>query len=179
MSDNNEKEYGFSFIFTGDGKGKTTAALGLALRAMGHGKKIYMTQFMKGRVTGEGLAVDRYLPDITLHQCGSDRFINKDFTEPVDIELAYKGLEAAREAIFSGNYDMVILDEINVAVEYGLIPLDALLDIMKNKPFNLYLGLTGRYAKPEAIDLADLVTEMKEIKHPYRSGASAREGFEY
>ncbi len=176
MPDNN---HGYVFLHTGNGKGKTTAALGLALRAVGHGKRVFMAQFMKGRDYGEWLAAEKYLPDLVLHKCGRDSFVIKGDLSPIDIELALEGLEAAKTAMYSGKYDMVILDEINVAVDYKLIPLDAVLDLIKNKPKELYLGLTGRYAPPEFIELADLVTEMKEIKHPYTKGFAGRKGFEF
>ncbi len=176
MADNKK---GYVFVHTGDGKGKTTAALGLAMRAIGHGKRVFIAQFMKGRDYGESLAAAKYLPDLVLHKCGQDSFVIKGDLSPLDIELARKGMEKAREAIFSGQYDLVILDEINVAVDFKLIPLESVLDLIKNKPEGLYLGLTGRYAPPEFIELADLVTEMKEIKHPYAKGFAARKGFEW
>ena len=166
-------------MHTGNGKGKTTAALGLALRALGYGRKIFMAQFMKGRDYGETLAAAKYLPGLTLYKCGLDSFVRKGNPSTVDIELAQKGFATAREAVFSGKYDMVILDEINVAVDFQLIPLASVVDLLKNKPENLYLGLTGRNAAAEIIELADLVTEMKEIKHPYSKGVPAQEGFEY
>jgi cob(I)alamin adenosyltransferase len=112
-------------------------------------------------------------------RCGRKSFIRKGHLSPADIELAQKGFAAAKDAGFSGKYDMVILDEINVAVDFQLIPLASVLDLIKNKPENLYLGLTGRNAPPEIIELADLVTEMKEIKHPFTKGIPAQEGFEY
>jgi cob(I)alamin adenosyltransferase len=170
---------GLVFVHTGNGKGKTTAALGLALRALGHGRKIFMAQFMKGRDYGETLAAAKYLPGLTLYKCGGESFIRKGHHSPADIESAQKGFAVATEAVFSGKYDMVILDEINVAVDFQLIPLSSVLDLIKNKPESLYLGLTGRYASAEIIELADLVTEMKEIKHPFAQGIPAKEGFEY
>jgi cob(I)alamin adenosyltransferase len=170
---------GLIFVHTGNGKGKTTAALGLALRALGHERKIFMAQFMKGQDYGEALAAEKYLPGLTLYKCGRESFIRKGNLSPLDIELAQKGFTVAKEAVFSGKYDMVILDEINVAVDFQLIPLALVLDLIKNKPEKLYLGLTGRNAAPEIIELADLVTEMKEIKHPFSKGVPAQKGFEY
>jgi cob(I)alamin adenosyltransferase len=179
MTKGMDNSRGLVFVHTGDGKGKTTAALGLALRALGHGRKVFIAQFMKGRDYGETMAAAKYLPGLTWYKCGRESFIRKGHPAPVDIELAQKGFEVAREAVFSGKYDMVILDEINVAVDFQLIPLSAVLDLIKNKPESLYLGLTGRNASPEIIDQADLVTEMKEIKHPFSKGIPAKEGFEF
>ncbi len=170
---------GLVFVYTGNGKGKTTAALGLALRAIGHGRKVLIIQFMKGRDYGETLAAEKYLPDLTLCKCGQDSFVIKNNLSPLDIELAQKGLEIAREAVYSERYDLVILDEIIVAINFDLVALHDVLDLMKNKPEMVDLGLTGRYAPPEIIELADLVTEMKEIKHPFSKGVPAREGFEF
>jgi cob(I)alamin adenosyltransferase len=172
-------EKGLVFVYTGNGKGKTTAALGLAIRAIGYGRKVLIIQFMKGRDYGETLALEKYLPSITLYKCGQDSFVMKNNLSPLDIELAQKGLEMAREAVYSESYDLVILDEINVAINFKLLPLQEVLDLIKNKPEKLDLGLTGRYAAPEIIELADLVTEMKEIKHPFSVGVPAREGFEF
>ncbi len=176
---NKKHEPGFVFVYTGNGKGKTTASLGLAIRAVGHGRKVMIIQFMKGRDYGETLALEKYLPDIKLYKCGQDSFVKKTKISPIDIELARKGFEFAREAVLSEKYDLVILDEINVAIYYKLVPLQEVLDLIKNKPEKIDLGLTGRYAAPEVIELADLVTEMKEIKHPFSQGVSAREGFEF
>ncbi len=170
---------GIVFVYTGNGKGKTTAALGLALRALGHGAKVFVVQFMKGRDYGEVLSAKEFLPNLTIYQSGLDSFVMKDNPSPVDIELARQGLEVAKKAIASGEYDMVILDEINVALDFKLISLEEVLDLIRNKPPQLDLGLTGRYAPPEIIEAADLVTEMVEVKHPYAKGVPARKGFEY
>lgn len=170
---------GIVFVYTGNGKGKTTAALGLALRALGHGCKVFVVQFMKGRDYGEVLSAKQFLPNLIIYQSGLDSFVMKDNPSPVDIELARQGLEVAKKAITSGEFDMVILDEINVALDFKLVPLEEVVELIKTKPPELDLGLTGRYAPPEIIELADLVTEMVEIKHPYHQGAPARKGFEY
>lgn len=170
---------GSVFIYTGNGKGKTTAALGLALRAVGHGKKVFFLQFMKGRDYGEVVSAKQYLPNLTFYQSGLDNFVMKDNPSPVDIELARQGLEVARQVLASNEYDMVVLDEVNVALDFKLIPLDEVIDLIKNKPPEVDLGLTGRYAPAEIIELADLVTEMVEVKHPYNQGVPARKGFEY
>ena len=170
---------GLVMVFTGDGKGKTTAALGQALRAIGHGNKVCLIQFMKGRKYGELLAAEKYLPDLIFHLSGLDSFVMRDDPAQVDIELAQQGLDIARQVIESNEYNMVILDEINVAIDFKLIPLDDVIEIIKNKPPNLHLILTGRYAPPEIIELADTVSEVKEIKHHYTTGMKERAGIEY
>lgn len=169
---------GLVMVLTGDGKGKTTAALGQALRAIGHGNKVYLIQFMKGRKYGELLAAEKYLPDLTFHLAGLDSFVMRDDPAPIDIELAQQGLDLARQVMKSNEYDMVILDEINVAIDFKLIPLDKVIEIIKNKPPELHLILTGRYAPPEIIELADTVSEVKEIKHHYTTGIKERTGID-
>ena len=170
---------GLVLVHTGNGKGKTTAAFGQALRAVGQGLRVCVIQFMKGRKYGEFLAAERYLPNLTIHLSGLDSFVMRDKPAPVDIELARKGLDMAREAISSGNYDMVILDEINVAVDFKLIPLEEVMNLIRNKPAALDLVLTGRYAAPEIMELADTVSEVREIKHHYSAGIKDRAGIEY
>lgn len=176
----NTKRLGLIQVYTGDGKGKTTAALGLALRAVGHNLKVYMIQFMKEWPYGEVKAAQRLKPNLTIVQFGRKEFVNKDNPDPKDIELAKKGLKHAEEIIKSGKYDIVILDEINIAVAWNLIPLEEALKVINQKPLHVELILTGRYAPKEFIEIADLVTEFKEIKHPYRlKGITARPGIEY
>ena len=170
---------GLVLVHTGNGKGKTTAAFGQALRAVGQGLRVCVIQFMKGRKYGEFLAAERYLPNLTIHLSGLDSFVMRDKPAPVDIELARKGLDMAREAVSSGNYDMVILDEINVAVDFKLIPLEEVIHLIRNKPAALDLVLTGRYAAPEIMELADTVSEVREIKHHYSAGIKDRAGIEY
>ena len=174
-----EYNKGLVLVYTGDGKGKTTAALGQALRAIGHGYKVYVIQFMKGRKYGELLAAEKYLPDLTFHLSGLDSFVMRDDPAPVDVELARQGMDLARKVIESNEYDMVILDEINVAVDFNLIPLDEVVEIIKNKPPKVHLVLTGRGASAEIMELADTVSEVKEIKHHYATGAKERAGIEY
>ncbi len=171
-------EKGYIHIYTGPGKGKTTAALGLGLRAAGAGLKVHMIQFMKGRRYSELDAIEK-IPNFTISQHGRDEFVSKENPEKVDIDLAQKGFAKAREIIKNGKYDMVILDEINVAIDYNLVPLDDLLNLIEEKPEKLELILTGRYAHPELVKIADLVTEMLEIKHPYQNGVQARKGVDY
>lgn len=170
---------GLVIVITGDGKGKTTSAFGQALRAVGQGYKVYMMQFMKGRNYGEFKAASRYLPSLTIRRSGLDSFVMRGNPAPVDIALARKGFESARKAIASGRYDMVILDEINVAVDFRLIELADLIQLIQNRPPGLDLILTGRYAAREVIRLADTVSEIKDIKHHYAAGIKGRAGIEY
>jgi cob(I)alamin adenosyltransferase len=171
-------EKGTIQLYTGSGKGKTTAALGAALRAVGHGKRVTMIQFMKGRLYGE-LAAARKLDCFTIEQYGRDEFVDPENPEPIDRELAARGWKRAEELAGDGTVDMLILDEINIAVSYGLIDLETVLSFMRNKPSTLELIMTGRYAPAEMIECADTVTEMKEIRHHFARGVSARKGIEY
>lgn len=165
-------------MYTGNGKGKTTAAFGLALRAVGAGKKVYFAQFVKGKAYAETEAVNKFLPSITVKQFGLGCFIvNKPTHE--DIEAGNKGLMEILRIIQSGKFDMVVLDEANIALLYNLFPVDSLLKTIKSRAFKTEVIITGRYAPPEIIDIADLVTEMKEVKHYYQEGLEARKGIEY
>ena len=170
---------GLVIVITGNGKGKTTSAFGQALRAVGQGYKVLIVQFMKGRKYGEFIAAEKYLPRLTIHRFGLDSFVMRDNPAAVDIELAVQGFEFAKKAIASGKYNMVILDEINVAVDFKLIGLKQVVEMIKNKPPALDLILTGRYAAKEIIRLADTVSEVKEIKHHYAVGIKDRAGIEY
>ena len=170
---------GLVVVITGSGKGKTTAAFGQALRAIGQGYKVFVLQFMKGRKYGEFIAAEKYLPHLTIRMSGLDSFVMRDNPAAIDIELAQKGLAAAKKAINSGKYNMVILDEINVALDFKLIALPEVIELIKNKPASLDLILTGRYAPPEIIELADTVSEVKEVKHHYNKGIKDRAGIEY
>jgi cob(I)alamin adenosyltransferase len=169
---------GHIHIYTGPGKGKTTAALGLGLRAAGNGMKVHMIQFMKGRRYSELDSIEK-IPGFTFSQHGRDEFVNKDNPEQVDIDLARQGFKYAKDLIKSNKYNLIILDEINVAVDYNLIPLKDVMDLVQNKPEKLELALTGRYAHPDIVQIADYVTEMLEIKHPYQQGVKARKGIDY
>jgi cob(I)alamin adenosyltransferase len=165
-------------LYTGNGKGKTTAALGAALRAVGHGKRVAMIQFMKGRLYGE-LAAARKLDGFTIEQYGRDEFVDPKNPDPVDRDLAERGWKRAEELVRGGGLDMLILDEINIAVAYGLVSLEAVVLFMERKPKDLELIMTGRYAPAEMVTRADTVTEMREIRHHFSRGVTARKGIEF
>lgn len=167
---------GYIQVYTGNGKGKTTAALGISLRAVCANKKVCFAQFVKGMRYSE-LEAAKYLPNFEIIQFGRDCFIYNNPTVE-DIELAREGLKRCREILKSGDYNLVVLDEINVALFYKLFPLEEVLEMLDQKAPNVEVILTGRYALQEIIDRADLVTEMKEIKHYYKIGVPARIGIE-
>jgi cob(I)alamin adenosyltransferase len=169
---------GYIHIYTGNGKGKTTAALGLELRAAGAGKSVFIAQFVKGMRYSELDALKRFEPVISLKQFGRDCFIRHE-PEAEDIALAKKGLAETAEKIRSGMFDLVIMDEACIALYYKLFSLDELLDVIASKPEIIEIVITGRYAPPELIEYADLVTEMKEVKHYYSKGVEARAGIEF
>ncbi len=169
---------GLIMVYTGDGKGKTTAAVGQAIRALGHGYRVFMIHFMKGRDYGEFLATDK-MQNLTLVRAGRDDFVSKDNPDPVDVELAKNGLEQAEKAVMSGDYNLVVLDEINVAVDYGLIEESKMIELLQNKPQHVAVILTGRNASPELVKLADTVSEVLAIKHHYDTGADCCKGIEY
>ena len=170
-------EKGYIHVYTGNGKGKTTAALGLALRAAGAGLKVWIGQFVKGSEYSEHNALKRFDDLITIKQFGRSCFIKSE-PEPEDIKIARKGLEEAGKIIVSGEYQMVILDEACIALHFSLFAKEELLDLIDKKPQNVELIITGRNAPQEVIDAADLVTEMKEVKHYYAKGVQARKGIE-
>ncbi|MBV5339229.1 MAG: cob(I)yrinic acid a,c-diamide adenosyltransferase [Deltaproteobacteria bacterium] len=172
-------EQGLVQVYTGDGKGKTTASLGLALRAVGRGLRVCMIQFIKGGGEyGEHLAAQKLAPLLTIHQTGRDGWIFRDNLHPEDIRIAREALELAAKALTGGEYDLVILDEINGAAWFGVITVDDILRLIGDKPGNIELILTGRNADERVIAAADLVTEMCEIKHYYQQGVQARVGIE-
>ncbi|HEC34503.1 MAG TPA: cob(I)yrinic acid a,c-diamide adenosyltransferase [Chloroflexi bacterium] len=168
---------GYVQVYTGDGKGKTTAALGLALRASGHGMRTYIGQFMKGQPYGE-LDALRDHPLITIEQYGDVRCIRREEVTPEHVAQARRGLERAREAMLSGEYDIVVLDEVNVTIWFGLLAVEEVLALLDEKPKHVEVILTGRRAPQEIIERADLVTEMREVKHYYQQGVLARKGIE-
>ena len=169
---------GFIQVYTGNGKGKTTAAFGLTLRAAGAGKTVFFAQFVKGRMYSEIRAAEKFLPSVTIKQYGLGCFIvNKP--QQQDVEAAGKGLKEVSQIINSGSYDLVVLDEANIAMYYNLFSAKEVIKILKKKKPETEIIITGRYAPPEIIEIADLVTEMKEIKHYYTRGIEAREGIEF
>jgi cob(I)alamin adenosyltransferase len=172
-------EQGLVQVYTGNGKGKTTAALGLALRAIGRGLQVCMVQFIKGGgAYGEHLAAEKLAPLLTIHQTGRDGWIFRDKLDPEDIRIAAETLALAQRVLTGGEYDLVILDEINGAAWFGLIEVEAILELLALKPAQVELVLTGRNADARVIAAADLVTEMREIKHYYAAGVPARIGIE-
>jgi cob(I)alamin adenosyltransferase len=172
-------EKGLVQVYTGDGKGKTTSALGLAMRATGRGLSVYMVQFLKGREYGELESAKRLSDRFKIVQSGLDDFVKKGEPTEEDIRLARRGLDLAKDAIMSGEYDIVILDEVNVAVELGVLKAEDVLPLIDERPGSVELVLTGRYAPPEFCERADIITEMKNIRHCYEAGFEMREGIEY
>lgn len=176
-----EDRQGLILVNTGNGKGKTTAALGLGLRAWGQGLKVLVIQFIKGNWKyGELQAAAALGPNFVMRQMGEGFVRNANEDAMADHRhAAQEGLEMARKEILSKQWDMIILDEINYAVKFGVLPLEAVLELLEIKPAALHLVLTGRDVRPEIIEKADLVTEMKEIKHPYKKGIKAQKGIEF
>lgn len=172
-------QLGLIQVYTGSGKGKTTAALGLGLRAIGKGFKVYMIQFMKGDIEYGEITATRMLDGFIIEQFGRPDFVDRDNPEQIDIDFAKKALDRSREILHSQKYEIIILDEINVAIDWKLIDLSDVVELIKTKPKNIELILTGRYAHPKIIELADLVTDMREVKHPFQQGILARDGIEH
>ena len=168
---------GYIQIYTGDGKGKTTAALGLAIRAAGAGLRVFIAQFIKSGDYSEIKALERYEDLITVKQYGYGRFFKGQPAEE-DMAIAREGIAAIRQAFFSGDYQVVIMEEGNVAATCGLFPVEEILSLMEEKPGPVELVITGRGADPQVIEKADLVTEMRAVKHYYQAGVAARTGIE-
>ncbi len=168
---------GYVQIYTGNGKGKTTAALGLALRALGAGFRVFLGQFLKSGVYSEIKALKTFASQIEIRQFGKGCFVKGKPSEK-DFELARQGFSLCREKIYSGQYQLVILDELNLALHFGLIPVKDILELIEHKPEGVELVITGRYAPDILIEVADLVTEMLEVKHYYHKGIKARVGIE-
>ena len=190
---------GYVQVYTGNGKGKTTAAIGLAVRALGAGKRVMFLQFMKAKIYSEHKILPGISPNLTLDTVGKPFFVVKEGSMPEEelakwkdkavifppgkppaeyLQIVAGGMKRAKEAITSGKYDLVVLDEINVALHFELVTWEQVLDLIEGKPDHVELVLTGRGATPELIEKADLVTEMKEIKHYYTRGVDARIGIE-
>ena len=174
------KRKGLILVYTGAGKGKTTAALGLALRAAGQGLNVFILQFMKrNKKIGELKALTQTDLPITLKQYGRRVFFRTRTCEPMDIHRAHQGLEAFKIAMKDNAYDLIILDEINMAIHFGLLNIEEVIEAIEQKPPELHLVLTGRNAHQKLIEMADLVTEMREVKHHYHQGVHAQEGIEF
>jgi cob(I)alamin adenosyltransferase len=173
------RKNGIIQVYTGNGKGKTTAAIGQAMRAIGHGWQVYLLQFMKGSKSYGEVKFAQQIPLFTLVQSGLETFVNKENPSAEDLRLANQGWNLAKEVIFSNKYQLVILDEINVALDYKLVPLAEVIQTLQEKPSNLDVILTGRYVPQEIVDLADLVSEIHDIKHHYYQGVRGRLGIEF
>jgi cob(I)alamin adenosyltransferase len=177
--ENEKLTNGFIQIYTGNGKGKTTAAIGLAVRAAGFGFKTYIAQFMKEFPYSELISLEQLNKWITIGQFGGDEFVYKK--EPPgreEMNKAQRGLATAKAKMLGGKYDIIILDEVCVSIYFGLFSDEEILTFMKQKPENVELVLTGRYCPDKLLDKADLVTEMKEVKHYYQEGVTSRKGIE-
>ena len=166
-------------IFTGDGKGKTSAAIGAVIRALGHGLRVYIAFFMKGDYPYGERSILSQFPNVTMESFGTRGFVDPANIKLEEKEEAKRGLAAARKAMLNGSYDLVVLDEINLAVAWNLVELDDVVKLIEDKPSGVELILTGRRADSELVKAADLVTEMLKIKHPYDEGVAGREGIEY
>jgi cob(I)alamin adenosyltransferase len=166
-------------VFTGNGKGKTTAAVGTIVRAAGHGFKVCLISFMKGAYAYGEYKTLSGLPNVVIEQYGLRKFTDPSKINPAEKEQSKAALECALKAVTSGEYDLVVLDEVNVAVCYNLIGLDTIIGLIRDKLPHVELILTGRYADPKILELADLVTEMVKVKHPFDAGIKARKGIEY
>ncbi len=166
-------------VYTGEGKGKTTAALGLALRATGHGWEVLIVQFMKGSPDYGEITAAKGVKGLTVVQTGLPTFVEKGNPSAEDLAEAARGLKLAREALSSGRYRLIVLDEINVAVDYGLMKLDDALGLVDACPDDVELVFTGRGAKQAVLERADLVSEVHEVKHPYQKGFVNRVGIDY
>ena len=167
-------------VYTGNGKGKTTAALGLALRAAGHGLRTIVFCFMKtGDLYGEMRHAGRFDPEITILPVGRETFVDRANPAPADVAMARDAFARAREAVLTGDYDVVMLDEMNLILDFGLVGVEEVLALFREKPKHVEVVLTGRSAPPAILDAADLVTEMVEQKHYYPQGVVARRGIDF
>jgi len=172
------QEKGLIAVFTGNGKGKTTAALGVILRSLGHGRRVCLILFMKGNFPYGEQAILEKLPGVTLHRFGHLHFVDPGNVKEEERAEARRALDIARQAMQDG-YDLIVLDEVNIAVSWGLIDVEDLVRLIEEKPPHVDLVLTGRYAPQRLIELADLVTDMVEVKHPYKQGVKAKKGVDY
>lgn len=173
-------EKGLTIVHTGKGKGKSTAGFGMVFRSLGHGHKVGVVQFVKGRIeTGERKALERFSDLVTIKRMG-EGFTWETQDRQRDIDAARQAWEAAKEMITSGEYRLVLCDELNIVLRYDYLPIEEVVDFLKNeKPDDVHVIITGRNAKDELIEVADLVTDMTQIKHPFRSGVKPQEGIEF
>jgi len=182
MTEENQSKKGIKkgliIVNTGNGKGKTSAALGTALRAAGNGFKVLVLQFMKGSWKYGELEAFKKFPNVEIIQLGSGFTWHKENLDE-DRDLAEKGWKRASKAILNGDYQLIVLDEINYVLSYGLLDMGNVIQVLRQKPKMLHVILTGRDAMPEIIKMADLVTEMKEVKHPFKDGVYAQKGIEF
>jgi cob(I)alamin adenosyltransferase len=174
-----KKRKGLVQVFTGNGKGKTTAALGTVLRAAGHGLRVFIVFFMKGSYDYGEYSTLLKLPNVDIASFGFRRLTDPTNIKPEEMEQARLALASARDAVISGDYDLVVMDEVNVALGFELLQLDEVVKLIRDKPPDVELILTGRYADAKLIEMADLVTEMVKVKHPFDKGIKARKGIEY
>ena len=168
---------GIIMVYTGDGKGKTTAAMGLVLRAVGHGQKAAIVQFMKGQPTGEVEAIGKFLPGVAVHRFGRDEFVDASNPDPADEKLAQDGLVTAIDLLGS-DLDLLVLDEANVAMDYGLFNRQKLITALESRPAKMTVVLTGRGLTPDIERIADLISEVREVRHHWRKGIPAQDGIE-
>jgi cob(I)alamin adenosyltransferase len=169
-----QERLGLVHVYTGDGKGKTTAALGMCARAVGHGYSALIVQFMKtGGTYGENFL---RLPGLTVVPSGHDCLVFSKEITPQDRDKAAEGLALARQALVQGKYDIVVLDEVNVAIKFGLLRTEDVVDAVRSRCEGVEVVLTGRYAPPELLDLADYISEMRAVRHPYSKGVLSRQG---
>lgn len=176
-----DRERGYLIVFTGPGKGKTTAALGMALRAAGHGLRVAVLQFIKGsRSYGELQAAQRLAPYLEIVPLGRG-FVHVDprHPDPIHVRAAQEAWRESRRRMEGGGYFMVVLDEINYAIAYGLLSVEEVIEGLRRRPPGLHVVLTGRDAHPRILEMADLVTEMREVKHPFHQGAPPLRGIEF
>ncbi|NLJ56232.1 MAG: cob(I)yrinic acid a,c-diamide adenosyltransferase [Firmicutes bacterium] len=174
------KAAGLVLVYTGNGKGKTTAALGLALRALGHGQRVFMVQFLKGDPCyGEIQAINKYLPTFEVVQSGKNKMRPDGSLVEDRPDVVREGFSKGKEALLSGAYDLVIFDEINIVLDRGRLTVQEVLETLAARPKHVNVVLTGRHAAKEIIDFADLVSEVQEIKHPFRRGVRAQQGVEF
>ena len=166
-------------IFTGDGKGKTSAALGVVARALGHGLRVYIAVFMKGDYPYSEWVFFSKIPNVKVERFGFRGFTDPANVKPEEIEQANQALAAARRAMLSGDYDLVVLDEVNIAAAWKLVAVDEVVKLIEDKPPDVELILTGRHADARLVKLADQVTECLNIKHPFEKGIRARQGIDY